>query len=173
MEVISTITERIVKGYYYVDIITLFAKLSFVFRLFYVHEWIERMLHETRDAQKRLCTRVLLIEVSSSFVGTLEIGRNIGPVGERKGEFLSFLFITGGKGREEILGVPWRVDVSSLLPCREDLVLIRRMPEIATSRKDSRTVDDLLLPVAYIDQSVAKATFVFSMLFIVPVRNIL
>lgn len=93
-------------------------------------------------------TRALLIEVSSSFVGTLKIGRNIGPVGERKGEFFSFLFITGGKGREEILGVPWRVDVSSLLPCREDLVLIRRMPEIATPRKDSPMVLDLLLPVA-------------------------
>lgn len=78
-------------------------------------------------------TQVPLIEVSSGF-GTL---RNIGLVGERKGEFLSFLFITGGKGREEILGVPWRVDASSLLPCREDLVLIRRMPEIATSRTET------------------------------------
>jgi len=29
----------------------------------------------------------------------------------------------------------------------EDLVLIRRMPEIATSRKDSRMVLDLLLSV--------------------------
>lgn len=102
-------------------------------------------------------------------MGTLGIGRNIGPVGERKGEFLSFLFITGGKGREEILGVPWRVDVSSLLPCREDLVLIRRIPEIATSRKDSRT-----RPVApcRIDQSVVKATFIFLILFILFVRNI-
>jgi len=37
--------------------------------------WI---LHEPRDAYMR----VLLIEVSSSFVGTLGIGRNIGPVGK-------------------------------------------------------------------------------------------
>lgn len=41
------------------------------------------------------------------FHGHDEIGRNIGLVGEeRKKEFHSFLFITGGKGREEILDVP-------------------------------------------------------------------
>lgn len=102
------------------------------------------MLYESLSFSVRyMYVRVFVHEGSAywsiqQFRGHAGIGRNIGLVGECKGEFLSFLFITGGKGREEILGVPWRVDVSSLLPCREDLVLIRRMPEIATSRKDSR-----------------------------------
>ena len=44
----------------------------------------------------------------------------------------SFFFfcylLAASKAREEILGVPWCVDASRLLPCREDLVLIRCTP---------------------------------------------
>lgn len=83
------------------------------------------------------------------FRGHAGIGRNIGPVGERKGEFLSFLFISGSKGREEILDVPWRVDVSSLLPCREDLVLIRHIcPRLQFRARTRGWLErhDLLLP---------------------------
>lgn len=60
-------------------------------------------------------------------------------------EFLSFLFISDGEIHDDILGVPWRADVSSLLSCRQDLVLIRRTLGIATRSRNAN--------VAYLSSS--------------------